>query len=342
MRVLVTGITGFVGSHAAKALQDGGHEVRGLVRTPSKLESVTAPVGVNVESLDVVEGDATDTGVIDSAVRGCDAVVHAAALVSTDRLNEAEVEATNLTSAVNVLTAAALAGCDPIIHVSSAAALFPFQTDPVTADHPVGTCRSPYARSKANCERLARALQASGHPIVILYPGMVVGPQDHNGSTQTQPFTLWLTKPFPLSSGYTVTLVDVRDIAAVVAATMQSGGGARRYVMFGHHLSAGELLSELRSVTGRELKAVRLPKAMFSAWGALGDVMRRIGLESVLTSEAVDYMFNYRAGDYSSVEQQTGVALRAVRETLADTIDWMCDAGLVSEQQAGAARSANI
>lgn len=339
MRVLVTGITGFVGSHAAKALQDDGHELRALVRTPSKLETVTARVGVDIDGVDVVHGDVADPAAVGTAVQGCDAVVHAAAIVSTDSRSEVDVGSINLNGALNVLTTAVLADCDPIIHVSSAAALFPFQTDPVTGDHPVGTARSPYASSKANCERLARALQATGRPVVILYPGMIIGPHDHNSSTQMQPMTLWLTKPFPLSSGYTVTLVDVRDVAAVIAASMAPGGGPRRYVMFGHHLSADELHSELQAVTGRDLKSVRLPKAVFRVWGAAGDVLRRAGRDSVLSSEAVDYMFDYRSGDNSEAEQQTGVVLRSVSESLADAISWMRDEGLVSDQQAGDATS---
>ena len=80
MRVLVTGATGFVGSHAAKALQDAGHTVRALVRTPAKLDTVTARVGVDLASLETVQGDICDAVAVTAAVNGCDAVVHAAAV----------------------------------------------------------------------------------------------------------------------------------------------------------------------------------------------------------------------------------------------------------------------
>ena len=274
MKVLVTGATGFVGSHAAKALQDAGHTVRALVRTPSKIETVTARVGVDLASLETVHGEMADAVAVTAAVDGCDAVVHAAAVVGTDPL-EAEIDASNFAGALNVLGAAADAGCDPIVHVSSAAALFPFQTDPVTGDHPVGSARMPYARSKAESEHLARRLQASGRGVVVIYPGGVFGPGDYGESTQVKPLRLWLTKPFLRSSGYTLNVVDVRDIAAVIAASMQAGRGPKRYVMFGHHLTCDELLSVLCEVTGRDLKSVSMPKAMFLAWGRLGDLARR-------------------------------------------------------------------
>ena len=335
MRVLVTGATGFVGSHAAKAIQDSGHTVRALVRAPAKLETVTARVGVDLDSLETHEGDVRDAMAARAAVEGCDAVVHAAAVVSIDPTDQAEVEGTNFVGAQNVLGAAVDAGCDPVVHVSTGEALFPFTTDPVTADHPVGTARHAYPRSKAKSEHLARRYQAQGHGVVIVYPALTVGPDDYNQSVQLKPLKLWLTQPLPRSS-YTVTMVDVRDVAAVIAASMEAGRGPRRYVMFGHHLTADELLSELQQVTGRDLKSVPMPRALFSIWGRVGDLACRFGRDLLLTTEAVGYMFNYAAGDNSLTEQDTGITLRPLAESLADTIAWMRDEGHVTAAHAGA------
>ena len=336
MKVLVTGATGFVGSHAAKALQDAGHTVRALVRRPAKLETVTARVGVDLAVLETVQGDIADAAAVAAAVDGCDAVVHAAAVVGTDPSSEAEIEASNFAGALNVLGSAADSGCDPIVHVSSAAALFPFSSDPVTAEHPVGSARMPYARSKAESEHLARRLQASGRSVVIIYPGGVFGPGDYNESTQVKPLRLWLTKPFTRSAGYTLNVVDVRDIAAVIAASMQAGRGPKRYVMFGHHLTSDDILSVLCEVTGRDLKSVQMPKALFLAWGRVGDLSRRFGRDLILTSEATEYMYNTCAGDNSFTEQDTGVRLRPAADCLTDAIAWMRDEGHITATDAGA------
>ncbi len=82
MRVLVTGGTGFVGGWTAKAIVDAGHDVRFLVRRPERLYSSTANLGIDVS--DHVMGDITDADSVKRALSGCDAVVHAAAMVSTD------------------------------------------------------------------------------------------------------------------------------------------------------------------------------------------------------------------------------------------------------------------
>ena len=174
--------------------------------------------------------------------------------------------------------------------------------------------------------------------MVVIYPGGVFGPGDHGESTQFKPLKLWLTKPFMRSSGYTLNLVDVRDIAAVIAASMQAGRGPKRYVMFGHHLTSDDLLSLLCEVTGRDLKSVQMPKAMFLVWGRLGDLTRRFGLDLILTSEGTEYMYNTCAGDNSFTEQDTGVTLRSAADSLADAIAWMRDEGHVTAADAGAVR----
>ncbi|MEP0822393.1 MAG: NAD-dependent epimerase/dehydratase family protein, partial [Ignavibacterium sp.] len=85
MRVLVTGATGFLGSNLAASLVAEGHDVRILRRTSSSLSAI--------HDLDVehVIGDIRDPDAVRSAVRGCDAVFHAAALVSYWKLQRAEM-----------------------------------------------------------------------------------------------------------------------------------------------------------------------------------------------------------------------------------------------------------
>ena len=81
MNVLVTGGTGFVGSHTAKALKRAGHHVRVLARSEPKAESVFKAIDVDVD--EIMVGDVTDPVAVARAIKGCDAVIHSAAMVST-------------------------------------------------------------------------------------------------------------------------------------------------------------------------------------------------------------------------------------------------------------------
>ena len=81
MRVLVTGGTGFVGSHVVRTVREAGHDIRLLARTPAKVAPLMARMRVDPDPIEVVAGDITDAASVAEAVAGCDAVVHSAAVV---------------------------------------------------------------------------------------------------------------------------------------------------------------------------------------------------------------------------------------------------------------------
>jgi len=135
MHVLVTGGTGFVGGWTAKAIADAGHSIRFLVRNPDRLQTSVAKLGVDVS--DFAVGDITDRVSVRDALRGCDAVVHSAALVATDPRQTKQMLTTNMQGAQNVLGQSVELGLDPIVHVSSFTALFHPGLETLTADLPV-------------------------------------------------------------------------------------------------------------------------------------------------------------------------------------------------------------
>ena len=93
MRVMVTGATGFLGSHAVKALTDAGHDVRLLVRSPARIAPALAPHGIN--HVDHVVGDVTDVASVERALEGCDAVLHAANVYTLDPRRAEEMRDVN-------------------------------------------------------------------------------------------------------------------------------------------------------------------------------------------------------------------------------------------------------
>ncbi len=93
MRVLITGGTGFVGSHMAAAVVRAGHTVLLLVRQPERVNAALAPLGISVQ--DIVSGDVLDPQSVQTAVAGCHAVIHAAAIYSRDPRKAANALATN-------------------------------------------------------------------------------------------------------------------------------------------------------------------------------------------------------------------------------------------------------
>ena len=82
MKVLVTGASGFVGSHSAAALQQAGHELRLIARAPDALRAHFAQLGL--QAPEVVQADMQDASAMRLALQGCDAVLHAGAAVNLD------------------------------------------------------------------------------------------------------------------------------------------------------------------------------------------------------------------------------------------------------------------
>src|SRR5262245_17953967 len=113
MRVLVTGGTGFTGSHTARALLAVGHEVRLLVRDPEKVRRVFEPHGLEVR--DFVVGDMTDERSVEAALADCDGVVHAAALVDLRAAAARRVEETDARGVRLVVGGAARRGMPGIV-----------------------------------------------------------------------------------------------------------------------------------------------------------------------------------------------------------------------------------
>jgi dihydroflavonol-4-reductase len=178
MRVLVTGGTGYVGSHTVAALVEAGHEVRLLVRAVQRVAPALAPLGPQAADLDTIVGDVTDPAAVDQAVPDCEAVVHAGSVFSLDSRDARRIRQVNARGTDLVLGVAHRAGLDPIVYVSSIAALLQPNGQTLTPDSPIGRPPGPYLGAKADAERVARRYQEAGAPVVITYPGGCLGPHD--------------------------------------------------------------------------------------------------------------------------------------------------------------------
>ena len=121
MQVLVTGGTGFVGSHVARQLQAAGHSVRLLVRSPGKARDWYEKLGAPVPQL--VTGDITDVDTVRGALAGCDAVVHAAAGTPMGSTRQQLFEV-NVGGTRNVVGSALQQGIRHVVCVSSITAIF--------------------------------------------------------------------------------------------------------------------------------------------------------------------------------------------------------------------------
>ena len=334
--VLVTGGSGFIGAHSARALVDDGHSVRFLVRSRARLERTAGALGVPLD--DVVIGDVTDAASVRSALEGCDAVLHAAALVATDGGSAAAMTATNEHGARTVLGSAAELGMDPIVHVSSGSVLYPTDEAVVGPDSPVVEGLGPYAASKVAAERFARQLQDEGAPVVCTYPMMVLGPPaGDRGGEGSKALPLFLRARVVTDVGHWSAL-DVRDLARVHAAAMTPGRGPRRFTCGGHYFSTADAVALMEQATGLTIVRIPVPAPLMVSLGGVSEwASRLVGVATTFTHDAMVYLTRSVPVDDSRTVEELGVVFRDPLETMRATIEGLAETGSISRKQAGRA-----
>lgn len=331
MQVVITGGTGFVGSHVARFMLAQGHSVRLLVRDVERARTLYERFGGLMP--DFVLGDVTSPGAIAEAVAGCDSLVHAAAatpmqIESVDQLFEVNVRGVE-----NVVSAAMQASVANIVCLSSITAIFDPDGSNVTAHAPPARSNMPYGKSKMQAEQFLRTQQASGAPIAIVYPGGVIGPNDPGFSDSCKAVKHRVEQGFRIFGDGGMQYVDVRDLAAFITslATNVIGGDpdeAQRYLVPGVYSDWNEQADLIEQVSGASLNRIPAQGWKLRFIGRLMDVVRKFKpLDSPISAETMRYATLWPNIDNSAELERRGIALRPLSQTFDDTLRWMVEAG---------------
>ncbi len=248
MRVFVTGGTGFIRDHVVRVLRERGAEI-------------------DDEYVDLLDGPR-----LEQAMRGCDALVHVAALYSYDPADEAALARVNIEGTRTVLAAAARADVRRIVHTSTCATCGPVAGRPATeADGPPAwELAIPYKRTKLEAEKLALAAGA-----VVVNPTTPVGDGDRR-PTPTGAMVAGVARG--RFRGYIpttgVNVVDVRDVAEGHALALERGRPGERYLLGGTDMWLGDLFALIAKLAGRPRPRIRVPYGVARAAAVLGLVNR--------------------------------------------------------------------
>jgi nucleoside-diphosphate-sugar epimerase len=320
MKALVTGATGFVGSHLAEALRRRGDEVTVLARSARKAEALQ-PLGVRV-----VSGDLRDTAALARAAEGQDEIYHVAGVVAAR--NEAEFLAANRDGTANVVAAAAGAGRPRLVLVSSMAAGGPSPRDhPLRGDEPPAPVTA-YGRSKLAAEQVVRA---SSLPWTIIRPPTVYGPRDHEVLKVFQLVRFGIAPVFG-NGTQQLSAVHGADLADALIAAARSGAttGRTYYACHAEIVSSAELVRYVGEAMGRRPVVIPVPALVGRALLRVTETSARIARQAtILTADKANEFFQPAwTGDPTPLTRDSGwSAARDLRTGLAETYRWYRSAG---------------
>lgn len=325
MRALVTGATGFVGAHVARALYAQGHAVR-IWRRPTA--SLRALAGVSVED---ITGDLFDVEALAQACTGCDWVFHAAAAAQYWRLDVREVYRVNVEGTRAVLEAARRAGVARVVLTSSGAAVG-LREDGAPADESVPfnlpPGRFPYGHSKWLAEKAALEAVAGGLDVVIVNPSVVLGPGDLN-RVSGDLVVRAARRQVPMAAPGGVGVIDVRDAAAAHVAAAERGRAGERYILNAHNVRTRDLIALIAQVAGVRPPRFTLPRALVGPAAALIDAARALRAPVPMDGNQLRLSAQFIYFDASKARRELGLAARPLEATVRDAWAWYREEGVL-------------
>jgi dihydroflavonol-4-reductase len=285
MTILVTGATGFVGSHVARQLVASGENVRVLVRATSNVRLLE---GIAAER---VEGDLRDAGSIDRAMRGVRRVFHVAADYRLWTRHPEELYENNVEGTRRLIELAQRARVERIVYTSTVATIavprhgaLPNEQTQAGLVEMIGH----YKRSKFLAEQVALDAAKAGAPVVIVNPTAPVGPGDWKPTPTGRIILDFLRGKMPAYVDTGLNVVPVEDVAAGHLLAADRGRIGERYILGGRNMTLKEILDALSAITGRRAPRVKLPHVVALVAGYADELYSRLaGREPQIPVEGV-------------------------------------------------------
>jgi dihydroflavonol-4-reductase len=321
MLAFITGATGFVGNHVARALAEQGAELRLLVRTTSNTK------GVADLSCDLVTGDLRQPASLQRVVAGCEAVFHVAADYRLWVRDPEEMYRSNVEGTRAVLEAARNNKVRRVVYTSSVATMgFTSNGRPADEDSPVslGNMIGPYKRSKFMAEQTAIEAARAGQDVVIVNPTTPVGERDTKPTPSGRIIVDFLKRKFPAYVDTGLNLVDVKVCARGHIAAFEKGLAGERYILGGENLTLKQILDRLAAITDLPSPRVRLPYFVALATGVVDEIFtgRIRGREPRATIDAVRMGRKKMFVSSAKAEQALGWRTVGVDDALKRAVEW--------------------
>jgi len=320
-KILITGGTGFLGTHIVRQLLDAGK--KNLRVMASRVPEWMKDAGVEAS-----EGSVTNREDVSAAVRNVSAIFHLAGKVSRDNNDAAAMNGIHLEGTRILCEAAKEAGVKTMILASSSGTIAVSEDEQIfdeTFPPPVEIISQwAYYGSKYYQERTALAnFDGDGYRLVILNPSLLLGPDDQRLSS-TKPVLDFLARKIPYCPSGGLSFVDVRDAAAAFISALEKGRHQEKYLLGSANMTFEDFFGRLERLSGVRAPMIRVPKKLAMAGSSLVEsVFKHWGRSSPVVSKEVDQAEHFWYFDSSKAAEELGFSARDSQETMQDTIAYL-------------------
>ena len=327
--ILVTGGTGLIGSHLLYHLVNSGKKVRSLYRTKDSLQKVSKVFGYYsgqsnqlMDQIDWVVGDITNLGALENAFVDIHQVYHCAALISFDPKDFKALEKTNVEGTANIVNLCLKNGIEKLCHVSSIAAIGPsVKGNEATEENEWNeTSASVYGLTKYNAELEVWRGSQEGLSVVIVNPGVVIGPGFWKSGSGT--FFTYAAKGkkhfIPGGTGF----VSVGDVVKAMVSLMESAIQSERFILVDQNWTYGQLFQKIALKLGVEPPSKQLSYSSLEMFWRL-DWLRSnvLGKRRRLSKNMAKGLYYHEIYDNSKLKETLGFQY----EDLDRAIDFCCN-----------------
>ena len=315
--VLVTGATGFLGSHLLEMLDAS---VRVFARAPQpELEA---------RGIEIIEGDLLDPEAVKRAVEGTDTIFHLAGKVSRDPDDVRELYRVHVEGTTLLCRAAKGAGVRRMVLASTSGTIAVTEDGESLPDEswpaPLALIGGwPYYTSKLYQEEAARRECDGGPELVILNPSLLLGPGDERLSS-TEDVLKFLASDIPVVPPGGINFVDVRDVARTMVNARAAGRPGERYLLGGPNWTFQTFFERLSRLTKVKGPSVKLPESVYEIAGKAMDAFyRQWDLSPPVDKISIEMGQRFWYLDCSKAERELGFHARDPYETLYDTVAYI-------------------
>jgi dihydroflavonol-4-reductase len=321
MKVFITGATGFVGGHVARAYAADGAKLRLLTRSSSNL------AGIEGIAAETVVGDLRKPETLRSALSGCDALVHVAADYRLWVRDPKEMYAANVDGTRELLKLARELGVPKVVYTSSVATMgFKQDATIVNEATPVSLADmiGHYKRSKFLAEQEAIKAARAGQHVMILNPTTPIGAGDAKPTPTGRILVDFLNRNFPAYVDTGLNLVDVCEVARMHVVALDRGNPGERYILGGENLTLKQILDRLSTLTGLPSPTMKVPHAVAMAFAYFDENFngKLRGKEPRATVEAVRMGRKMMFASSAKAERELGFRVLPVYPALRAAVEW--------------------